>query len=650
MTLRRLVLAAVLLAAAGDAHAQVAIAARWRPFDVNGDRRFDGDDMRAIVQQGLAHPSIDANRDGRRDIHDSWHLAVEKTALDINGDGVVDAKDGTQAAPVTLPTNPAADIPRLVQDVLQRYGAAVPPRGLQQLRDELPYLRSTDRDTLSFGFLQAGTKVLLGRSLDAATWLYAKAVEATPDSAGPLAALGFALIEQGDLSAASLALARAHQVKPKLCVVNTNVGALHTRLGRPDQAIAFHREAVAQCPRSSIDRRNLATALLRAGHRAEAKSQYERAARLDPQDAEASLMTMATNPPTIDADAASEAAYETLRRSLPDWGDRPRWSALEPEEKVDAMLAMAEMPPQREVRRQWTSIVNAANDRIARAAGTALPEGDDMCADLDRWMKNWKPAIDEIVAVKHEAAAEARAAAIQANHVVAGHQLSLNTLLHQLAMVTAAQRRALYGGSAYEDALDALWREPMHRAEQRLRSHEPLQPDGETPPLDPDNAVAAVMMAFMGITAGGLDSDYAGAGECMKAKPPEPPQIQGDLAVGLSTGLFAVEFKPRTCEIKLTQGAGLIAYETWSPANGLSVAAGVGFKSPSLFPVELSSSEVLKFGSDGSVSLEASGQVGAGVVSWGVDATETLVPKQHEATGTSDWIRDVARDLGCDVS
>jgi hypothetical protein len=294
------------------------------------------------------------------------------------------------------------------------------------------------------------------------------------------------------------------------------------------------------------------------------------------------------------------------------------------------MIEMIELTAQRDYDRIATALINAANQRIDKAAKTALPEWKDMCTDLDRWMNNWTKAVEDIQSIKLETVEELRNEGVLASRRIGGMTLSVQSPVHQMALTVATQRMALEGKVVYDLTIEQLYTTPMNEASARLRTNDPLPAGEAVPALDPDNLTQAVIMSFMELNL----------------------QIQTDPSVGLSLGLIGVEFKPRTCEFKLQIGQGLILADTWSPAKGFGMQTGVGFEME-FGMLKVGASEVVKFGSDGSIEVEGSGVAGMSTPlggAYGVEVRTTLVPKQHEPTGTSDWIKAQARELGCDVS
>lgn len=614
----------------------------WQRYDVNQDRRFDGADVRQITREGLHQPAVDGNGDGKKNVLDSYQIMVDLTRWDRNADGAVDASDQRIFAPVALPVPDSTAAAAVAQRVLTQYGAR--QQTLEaRLRASWQDRPVADPDSLEKLYNHAGAEALLNRNLEAALVLYARALEARPASEWSLASLAFVLIEADSLHAAARVLARARQLSPDACPVNANLGALHARFGRPDQARPFYEAALRGCPNAQQYRLNLAATLLRLGLRANAEKLVEQVARNNPNDAEAVLLATALTPP-VQIPQALSSEYERLRQTSDAWKDRAPWTNLDAQQRAEVLLEVAEEPAYRELDRIRGALADRVHAEIRKSAETALPDGKSMCADLERWGKNWGPAVHEIRDIKAAALKEYRDAQVATARRAAGARLSIGPLLLELARQQAALNM-VHGRHAYDQTIETMYELPMRDAEQQMRNPIAYVLGDDLDP-DPDKLEEAVTLAFVAITAGAMDPKYLGDGKCASnAEPPKPAELPGASAIGVNVGIIGVEITPRTCDLKIQVGQGLFAAGTWSPINGFGFQAGVGVRG-TMGPLKLNAAHYLKFGSDGSVSENTSLTAGAEGLhaKYRYVSKDLLVPAQHESTGASAYLTEF---LGC---
>jgi len=83
--------------------------------------------------------------------------------------------------------------------------------------------------------------------------------------------------EKGDLQSELNSLAAAYSIAPENKDVLLRYGRSHIKLGFPQKAMDYFRQAEALFPDDPIVYVNIGTALLKQGHYAEAKPQYEKA-------------------------------------------------------------------------------------------------------------------------------------------------------------------------------------------------------------------------------------------------------------------------------------------------------------------------------------------------------------------------------------
>ena len=125
---------------------------------------------------------------------------------------------GCATAPAPAPQAPATEQPRVTVDpVLQQRFEA----GLEQLR---------------------------GEDFEAAITTFREIIEQNDDLPGAHANLGIALVRSGDPEAGRAALERATELAPEQPVILNQLGVLHRRAGRFDEAADAYRRALAADP------------------------------------------------------------------------------------------------------------------------------------------------------------------------------------------------------------------------------------------------------------------------------------------------------------------------------------------------------------------------------------------------------------------
>lgn len=98
--------------------------------------------------------------------------------------------------------------------------------------------------------------------------------------------IGFECLQNGLYDDALLYFDQCLRIDDKIAAVYSNVGAIHARRGRTEQALASYRKAEQLEPGSAEVQFNLGTTLAMAGRFQEAASALERATKIDPGAAE----------------------------------------------------------------------------------------------------------------------------------------------------------------------------------------------------------------------------------------------------------------------------------------------------------------------------------------------------------------------------
>ena len=122
--------------------------------------------------------------------------------------------------------------------------------------------------------------------MDEAAECYRRAIHLQPDLAEAHINLGAVLLDQDKPAEALPALQRALQLKPDAGTL-ANLGVALQRLGRLDEAVICHRQAVQQMPASADVHNYLGSALHEQGKLDEAAASYEQALILKPDHIDA---------------------------------------------------------------------------------------------------------------------------------------------------------------------------------------------------------------------------------------------------------------------------------------------------------------------------------------------------------------------------
>jgi Tfp pilus assembly protein PilF len=146
-------------------------------------------------------------------------------------------------------------------------------RFFEEARREAPDIPGLDMN-LGIAYAEIGQKALARNA-------YSRALEADPDDSGAMNNLALLHLDEGDSFRAEQLFRAAVAVRPDFMEALNNLGMLYQKTGRPDEAIRTFRSALLLAE-NPITHRNLASALLQKGLRAEAREHLEASLRLDP--------------------------------------------------------------------------------------------------------------------------------------------------------------------------------------------------------------------------------------------------------------------------------------------------------------------------------------------------------------------------------
>jgi Tfp pilus assembly protein PilF len=619
-------------------------AADWQRLDVNRDGRFDQEDSRLILKDGMWRPSIDVNGDGAKDSRDAWHLVVLLSTWDRNADLKVDASDFAPVAPVSLPVANAEAASAIVAKLLRETEPKMAP-GLQLgMAKVWPPAETTTPARQAASYEQVGGIALLEQNLDTAQWGFAKAATADSTRDSALANLAFTLAQTNRIAEALSLLAQALKLQPNSAVTHNNLAWIFARHGQLAEARRHYADAIRLAPSMGQYHLNLGIVALREGDRAGAQQYFVTASRLSPNDGEALRMAIAVQPATPADLRQYERAYEEDQKKQVAEGNEPgaTWKELDTEDRMNAVESLTYDPVMNDLQKALQGLAKEFKERVARAVDPCRLQGRHWKEDLDRWRGNKDSCLAAVVGLAKQAQEEARQTAMGFQKNGYAHLLGLDRLFLEMALPEAQNDMAGWSGAqarkAFEATIDRLYTERMRRYQEQMAK---ARGDGHSISLEPElNAsITLCLLGFMPIVSMGFPPEYyAGWNKSEKID-----AVQFDMH-GLDEPIFSLspfpglglEWDTKTNEVKLSTGVIIVVSGTWSPTSGFGVQAGVGLEGGA-GPLKVDGAAYIKRGSDGSLSLD--GELNGGLeggpigVKWGATATAPIRAASHEPVG-----------------
>lgn len=622
----------------------------WQRFNVNKDKQLDQADKTIIFKGGVWNPTIDVNGDGRKDIADAYALLLLTATWDRNADLTVSADDFTPLPPVSLPEPDAVAARTLASTCRQELASKVPADLEDKLKQEwepLKIVTATDEGAL---YEESGAVALTQHNLEVAQWAYAKACELAPLRDSVYANLAFTLAQRGRYRDALVLLAYARKLQPTSGVTSNNIAWIFARNGQLALARQYYQEAIDVLPDVAQYHMNLGVVLLRMDNQPGARAEFDKAAKLNPDDRDALFMALATNPPAPAKMAEAQAQYEKGRdeynKTVSEDEQMPPWGELDTETKIDELISQAAGRVSREKDAALKELTEQTKLRIQDATTPAAPQWKDAREDFNRWKQNGQSAYNQVLRVSGDGNIRAAELATEYKRKQGAAILEVGNQVLQLALTEAQADMAGYTDAkqarqAFEKTVDNLYTRKMAYAQQQMltgtdTAYLDLRPDDQ-------NALMLTATGFMPIVAAAAsNADY---GKDFLAKKDEFPTLDTKVktpgldepAFGLSLGVVGVEWNTQSNEFKLQAGQGLIAAGTWSPTSGFGFQLGVGV-SVTEGPVKVKAGNFVKFGSDGSINVDYKGgaTVGAGPIStgWTDSISVPVRAAMYEPVGT----------------
>lgn len=651
-TIVLILLTAVTLLTAGAA-GSAASEPDWRRYDVNKDGRFDEADKKVIFKSGLSAPTLDVNGDGRKDVNDAFALLLLQTTWDRNADLVVTADDFTPQPPLAFPEPDATAAFKLVSASVQELAGKVPADlddRLQQEWEPLKILTAPDRGVL---YEESGAAALTLHNLDVAQWAFTKACQLAPNRDSVWSNLGYTLAQRGRYADALVLLAYARARNPRSAATSDNIGWIFARNAQLDLARQYDEEAIAAQPRIGQYHLNLGIVLLRLGDAAGARAEFALASKLAPSNRDALYMALASNPPSPAKTEEVQARYEQEQAEFnktasDDEKQTRRWSELDAAERIEEVLRQASDRVMREKAAALKDLNEQTRMRMWEAADPAVPKFKSAIEDFKRWKANGQAAYEAVEQVLADGERRARDIATQYDRKAGAAMLEAGPQVLQMALTQAQSETAGASGAqarrAFERTVDKLYTRQMALAEKQMRTavgagHLALDP------VDTNAARMMTLAAYMAIVERAT-SDAAYCGDFLKRKEEFPAlnvnakmQSLDEPTFGLSIAVVGVEWNAQDNEFKLQVGQGIIVAGTWSPKGGFGFQTGVGVDIAE-GPFKAKAGNFVKFGSDGSISVDYEGgaSVGGGALEMGWSGTVSapIRAAMYEPVGTLD--------------
>jgi Tfp pilus assembly protein PilF len=652
MSSRRLmVVFGALLFTAAAALAAPGGAMHWRTLDGNHDGKFDRSDINLIVKDGLWHPSMDVNGDGKRDMADVFAMELLLTTGDRTGDGAVTADDFILPPPLTLPEPDASAAATLITAALAEAAPNVPPGQETTLMQQWPQYATADDAVRAALWDEAGALALTVRNVDVAQWALAKACALNPQRASALSNLGFILSQRNRPANALVLLAQARKVGPATAPASNNLGWVFARNGQLDEADRYYAEAIARAPDVGQYHLNRGAVLLRKSDTAGAAREFTQACALAPGDREALMMSVAVTPaPSVDA-SQYEPGYQQYQAEImkedPDAGG-PAWADLRPSDKLQEILRQQQVVFRKQRDEALKALADETSQAVIAAVSAVAPQGTSAVND-------WKQYWGGVAAAQYQLAAlrissRKRAGDIENQHKrrIWANKLSNDRLILQFALADAQAKMAACRGSAadarnvFNKTIASEYDGPMRQALQNLNSvpgSSERRVDLSPEAASLESGLYLMWMAIIGGAAG--DPEHYGKGFFDKGPPAgvlaRIKLAQEDPTFGASIGIVGLEWSPEDNAWKLQVGQGIIVAGTWSPTSGFGFQVGAGV-SITEGPWKASAATYVKFGSDGSISVVD--KAGAGMsgpnlgTKLGGSLSTQICGASHEPVGT----------------
>ena len=582
-----------------------AITESWRKYDINGDGKFDKDDINEIVNRGGQDISFDLNHDGKKDMDDALALFLKLSVLDRSCNGVVDDEDYEPVDPVSLPETPDIQtIRRIVSERVSKARVKLPFDIEDQAFRAVPadeILTLTDK---AYVYQVAGLSGLAQRNLDAAIWGFGRSFQTDESSSGAIGSLAFCMAVNDEDDEALQLLAYATELFPESAPTFTSLGWIFARHGQNEEALSFLREAVTNTPEIAQYHMNLGVLLMRMGKEKEAFEEFRVAYERDPDDAGKFLFFYTTKPPDeppvkkpIDPDELRKALdieigeMEELGYSEEELPEP--WDQMSPCDQASTIPEILERKNAARMDEIAQQYANDAASKIESLIKRYWPEWKNYIEDWNRYvegvpvvykmslviMKNAeKMAGNENASLIREAGAEllGYSSFFMESALKQAKADASEAVKRFSRLPVTAESLAELKAEAYKDALEEAIR---HCYKQQIEQAYRWISAESTPYGLPNPTIETLetqdfMMLFMVIPQACFNIEgYCPDGEGADAKRPDAPY---DPTISIDLFIISFEWNPATDEFELNLGQGVMVGMTWKPETGFGVQVGFG--------------------------------------------------------------------------
>jgi tetratricopeptide (TPR) repeat protein len=581
----------------------------WRQYDINGDGKFDRDDIDALIDRGWQNIDFDLNEDGKNDADDALALFLKLSVMDRSCNGVVDDEDYKPIDPVTLPDVPDIQTVRLmVSECVFHAKAGLPTDIEEQAFSSVPPGKLLTLAERAYVYQMAGMSGLAQQNLDAAKWGYGRSFQTNEKSAGAIGSLAFCMAAEENDNDALLMLAYARDLFRESAPTANSLGWIFARHGQNEQALEYFREAVFYTPEIAQYHMNLGILLMRLGYKREAWKEFKMATELDPEDARKALFFYITKPPDeppkkkpVDPDEFKKEIEEQTSELeeqgyTQDMFPTP-WNDLSPCEQASVIPEILE----RRYADQMQKIAQAYSDDVATKIDNLIkgywPQWKNINEDWARYIEGVKVISREgtRLELNAEIAAGNRRAGLtrQMGSELLGYSSFFMDCALKQASADATQGfnsmysmtkdlpvtqeslnkvRAEMYQTSLEEAIRDCYEAQVNQAFQWLADES--RPYGLPEPSVETLNEQDFMLLFLVIPQRCFDiKGYCPDGKGNDLMKPEMPV---DHTVSLDLLIVSFEWNTDTGEVEFNVGQGIIVGVTWKPETGFGFQIGAG--------------------------------------------------------------------------
>jgi tetratricopeptide (TPR) repeat protein len=582
------------------------MAVTWRQYDINGDGRFDAEDINDLIDSGALNIGFDLNHDGKKDMTDALALYVRLSVLDRNCDEAVDENDFIPVDPVTMPEPNAASVWSLVSRIVSENREKLPPDIENQIFRALPDFSTMTLAKKASIFQETGMSALLQMNLEGAQWAYGRAFQTNNRSATALGSLAFTIAVDKRHEEALTLLAYARELFHESGATSTTLGWIFARHGQNLEALIYYKEAVDFAPKVAQYHFNLGIAYLRVGYNAKAFKEFKIASELNPGDLKAFLFrhiltenTPARPIPSIDLEGL-QLEYELQISELKEYGasddELPTpWNELSPCEMAQSVVELLERRYGKQGEQTAQSYADEVAEKLNDIALTYAPEWVKLSIDWEKFCDWMQIGRKTGAAIEHNAEIAlgnmyTTLARQLGNEILSYDSFYMECALKQAKSDAVMEIGELYSStndspltsasyekvkaeiyqSSLEAAINECYKTPMITGASYLKYK-------RGPAALPVSHVEVYPIEFFPLAM--WDSILTKPGYCDRAdEPTEYFETSFDNTFSLDLWIVSFEYNSTTGEWEFRAGQGIILGASWTPETGFGFQIGVGIE------------------------------------------------------------------------